>query len=48
MEISARISCFKSDPASVTLKVWGEAEYYLDLKKEDKKQYKKKSTLSKP
>ena len=35
----------KSNPASVTMKIWGESEYYLDLENEDKKQY-KKSTLS--
>ena len=36
----------KSNPASVTTKIWGESEYYLDLENEGKKQYKKKSTLS--
>ena len=36
----------KSNPASVTTKIWGESEYYLDLENEDKKQYKEKSTLS--
>ena len=36
----------KSNPASVTTKVWGESEYYLDLENEDKKWYKEKSTLS--
>ena len=27
----------KPNPASVTTKVWGELEYYLDLENEDKK-----------
>ena len=31
---SARV---KPNPASVTTKVWGELEYYLDLENEDKK-----------
>ena len=35
----------KSNPASVTTKVWGKSEYYLDLENEDKKQYKENSTL---
>ena len=35
----------KSNPASVTTKVWGESEYYLDLENEDKKRYKENSTL---
>ena len=35
----------KSNPASVTTKVWGESEYYLGLENEDKKPYREKSTL---
>ena len=33
--------CFKSNSALATLKVWGESDYYSDLKKEDKKQIKR-------
>ena len=34
MEISTH--CFKSNSALATSKVWGESDYYSDLKKEDK------------
>ena len=33
--------CFKSNSALGTSKVWGESDYYSDLKKEDKKQIKR-------
>ena len=33
----ANINPVKSDPASVTTKVWGESEYCLDLENEDMK-----------
>ena len=36
---------YQIKPASVTIKVWEESEYYLDLENEEKKQYKEKSTL---
>ena len=42
----ANISRVKSNPASATVKVWGESEYHLDLENEDKERYKEKSTLS--
>ena len=42
---TASASRVKSNPASVTTKVWGESEYYLDLENEDKKPYREKSTL---
>ena len=39
------ISRVKSIIASVTVKVWVEAEYYLNLESEDKKRYKETSIL---
>ena len=49
---SLRVSCkralsrVKSNVAPATTKFWVESEYYLNLESENKKQYKKKSTLS--
>ena len=34
---TANTTRVKPNPASVTTKVWGELEYYLDLENEDKK-----------
>ena len=43
---TASASRVKSNPASVTKKVWGESEYYLGLEIEDKKPYRENQPLN--